>query len=580
MSVDSTSARFGLLWTYARPHVRVLSLGLVLALLGSAMGLATPLVTKWVLDSLGGSGSIAEPVAALGFLLIMGSVIWYAQWNLLGSLGERVVLAARESLLRRLFGATVPEVTKKPPGELVARVTSDTVLLREAASSSVVGLINGTVMLAGTLILMGFLDMVLLGATIGSVIVVGILFALLMPAIAKAKESAQDHLGLLGGMLEGSLRAIRTVKVSLAERRQADRIINDAKESARYSIQAVRKEALAWTISWTGIQFAIILILGIGAFRVSEGLLEVSSLIAFLLYAFGLMGPITEISQNVTAMQSGIAAAGRIRELDSLEQEIQPLSTVEAVVPNPSAPVLELRGVTAAYGPGMAPAVHDIDLTIPRRGHVAIVGPTGAGKTTLFSLMLRFLEPAQGEMRLEGQPYREQTHAGIRQRLAYVEQETPVVPGTIRENLLYSYPGASDAEVRRVLEEVQLTGLADRLDSPLSATSVSGGERQRIALARAILRTPDVLLLDEATAQVDALTEAAIHDCVRRRAAQGAVVTIAHRLSTVIDADTIIVMQDGRIRARGTHEELLIADSLYREFIETLRIASDAYNAA
>jgi ABC-type multidrug transport system fused ATPase/permease subunit len=493
------------------------------------------------------------------------------------------VLEARESMVRRFFRATVPAVTRRPTGELVTRVTSDTVLLREAASSSVIGLINGAIMLVGTLVLMGMLDLVLLGTTVASVIVVGLLFVLLMPAIARAQEQAQEHVGRLGGVLEGALRAIRTVKASRAEDRQSESIIADARESTRHGIRAVRREAIAWSVAWTGIQLAIILILGIGAWRVSAGLLEVSSLIAFLLYAFGLLEPIMELSQNVTTLQAGIAAAGRIREVDGLELETD-ARRGSPVVAATDGPVLELRDVTAAYGPDAEPAVRGVTLAIPRRGHTAIVGPSGAGKTTLLSLVLRFLEPQTGELLLDGRPYRELTHAQVRSRLAYVEQDTPIVPGTIRENLLFSHPDATDAELRRVLDEVRLTEKIDSLelglDTPLASTSMSGGQRQRIAMARAILRTPDVLLLDEATAQVDGLTEAAIHDCIRRRAATGAVVTVAHRLSTVIDADTIVVMAGGRIRATGTHEELLATDELYRDLVEALRIAAADARAA
>ncbi|MEU8381064.1 ABC transporter ATP-binding protein [Streptosporangium sp. NPDC048865] len=240
--------------------------------------------------------------------------------------------------------------------------------------------------------------------------------------------------------------------------------------------------------------------------------------------------------------------------------------------------MLELRGVTAAYGPGAGPAVRGVDLAIPRRGHIAVVGPSGAGKTTLFSLLLGFLEPQEGALLLDGRPYGEYGRDEIRSRLAYVEQDTPVVPGTIRDNLLFSDPDATEEEMTRALREVRLLdridALDDGLDTPLSSTRVSGGERQRIALARALLRTPDVLLLDEATAQLDGLTEAAIHDCIRNRAAEGAVVTVAHRLSTVIDADGIILMEHGRVRARGDHERLIATDDLYRRLVASLRIAA------
>ncbi|MFE5544303.1 ABC transporter ATP-binding protein [Streptomyces sp. NPDC056534] len=589
---SSIAPRLSILWSFARPHRRTLAKGLALALVASALGLATPMVTKHVLDALGSASSLTRPVATLVVLLFVGAAVSYWQWILLGALGERVVLDARESVVRRFLRATVPAITRSPTGELVTRVTSDTVLLRQAAASSFVGLINGAVMLVGSLVLMGFLDLVLLATTVAAVALVGLAFAFLMPGIAKSQQQAQEHVGRLGGVLEGTLRAIRTVKVNRAEERMTERILADARASAAFGVGAVRRESLAWTIAWSGVNLAIIAILAVGAWRVGEGRLEVSGLIAFLLYTFALMDPINELSQNVTALQSGIAAAERIRQADALPSEEAAPSAGRPELPElhepkelkeleklrDDVPVLELRNVTAAYGPDVEPAVRGVDLVIPRRGHTAVVGPSGAGKTTLFSLVLRFLEPTGGELLLDGRPYRDHTHADLRARLAYVEQDTPVVPGTLRDNLLLARPEATTEELLRVLDDVRLTekveGLEEGLDTPLATANVSGGERQRIALARALLATPDVLLLDEATAQLDGLTEAAVQECVRSRADTGAVVTIAHRLSTVVDADTIVVMEGGRVRARGRHEELLVSDTLYRDLVESLRISA------
>jgi ABC-type multidrug transport system fused ATPase/permease subunit len=576
MSTPVPASGLSILRSFARPHLGTLALGLVLALAGSAMSLATPLVTKWVLDSLGASASLAGPIGALLALLVLGAVIWIGQWTLLGTLGERVVLEARESMVRRFLRATVPGLTRRPTGELVTRVTSDTVLLREAVSSSLVGLVNGVVMLVGTLVLMAVLDLVLLATTVAAVMVVILLFAVLMPGIAKAQERAQEHVGRLGGVLETALRAIRTVKASRAEERLATGILAHAGKAMHHSVRGVRREAVAWTIAWSGIQLAIIVILGVGAWRVGLGLLEVSTLIAFLLYAFGLMEPITELSQNLMALQAGIAAAKRIRQVEELEPETTGGAVASIASPVGEGPVLELRGVTAAYGPGRAPAVQDIDLAVPARGHTAIVGPSGAGKTTMFALLLRFLEPQAGEIRLAGRPYREQTPDEVRARLAYVEQETPVVPGTIGDNLRFTHADATDDELWAALQRVRLReaveALDGGLDAALTSSSLSGGQRQRIALARALVRTPEVLLLDEATAQVDGLTEAAVHDAIREQARLGAVVTVAHRLSTVVDADTIVVMEGARIRARGTHDELLASDDLYRDLVAALRV--------
>ncbi|WP_242635214.1 ABC transporter ATP-binding protein [Cellulomonas sp. zg-ZUI22] len=572
--------RLRILLELVRPHRRTLGTGLLLGLAGTGLSLATPMVTKWVLDTLGTGESLARPVGWLLALFAVGSVVGYAQWVLMGTLAERIVLDARESLVRRYLRATVAAVTGRPTGELVTRVTSDTVLLREATSSSIVGLVNGVVALVGTLVLMGVLDRVLLGTTIAAIVVVGALMAVLLPGIGAAERASQEALGTLGGTLEGSLRAVRTVKSSRAEDRQAATVLGAAREARDHAVRAVRTAAVAWSVSWGGIQLAIIVILGLGAWRVGQGELAVSSLVAFLLYAFNIVGPITDLTQSLTQLQSGIAAAGRISEVAAMDVEPQAASAPVPARPAPDGPdgvhVIELRDVTAAYGPGLPPAVRELSLTVPRHGHTALVGPSGAGKTTVFSLLLRFLEPQSGQLLLDGRPYAGWSHADVRSRFAYVEQETPVVPGTIRDNLLFSNPAATDEELRRALAAVRLDGafdaLPDGLDTRLTETSVSGGQRQRIALARALLCRPQVMLLDEATAQVDGLTEAAVHDAIRVLATTGAVVTVAHRLSTVVDADTIIVLEDGRVRARGAHAELLASDQLYRDLVEALRI--------
>ncbi|MFD1365474.1 ABC transporter ATP-binding protein [Actinoplanes sichuanensis] len=569
--------RLRTLLTVLRPHRRTMLLGLVLGLAANAAGLATPMVTKWVLDSFSSGLDLARPVAVLAGLVVIGAAIGLWQWILMGTLAEQIVLDARTSIIRRYFRARVLDLQRRPTGELVTRVTSDTGLLH-AASGSLIGLINAGVGLIGTLILMGVLDLTLLACTLSAVVVVGAGMSRLLPRIGVAQTAAQESVGRLGANLEGSLRAIRTVKASRAETRQGDQIIGNAQDAATHSIRAARVSATVWTISWSGIQLSVMLILAVGAWRASLGLLEVSTLVAFLLYVFQLMGPISELTQNLTALQSGMAAAARINELDTIGQEPadhSPSATDGPAVFAPSAtaaggPVLVLQGVTARYGPDVAPAVRGIDLEIPRHGHTAIVGPSGAGKTTLFSLLLRFLEPEHGRILLDGRPYTEWSHSEVRGRLAYVEQETPVLPGTIADNLRFTHPDATDDEIRTVLTAVRLDGV----DPALSATDLSGGQRQRIALARALLRTPEILLLDEATAQVDGLTEAAVQDCIRERASSGAVVTIAHRLSTVLDADRIIVLEDGRVRAQGTHTDLYSTDDLYRRLVEALRIAA------
>ncbi|WP_454300221.1 ABC transporter ATP-binding protein [Salana multivorans] len=367
-----------------------------------------------------------------------------------------------------------------------------------------------------------------------------------------------------------------------------------AEESARFSIRSVWYSALVWSTAGGGMQLAVIVILGLGAWRVSAGEFAVSTLVAFLLYAFNIVEPITTLASAFSSVQSGLAAAARIRETEHLDLEdttARPAAPRVAGAPGSPAtdvvadddvetPVLALRNVTAGYESAVRPALRDVTLAIPRTGHVALVGPSGAGKTTVFSLLLRFIDPTGGRLEVDGVPYDRLSIDEVRSRMSYVEQETPVIPGTVRDNVLFRIDdGATDAEAWEALEAVRLgdkvRSLPEGLDTEVAETSLSGGERQRLAVARALVRRPDVLLLDEATAQLDGTTEAAIQQVIARASATGAVVTIAHRLSTILDADTIVVLDQGAVRDSGLHHELLQRDELYREFIAALRIHTD-----
>ncbi len=578
-----------LLWSFVRPNRWSLYAGIALGLLFAAAGIAMPMMIKVILDALARGESIAGPAAVLGGLLAFAGILGFVYYNLMGVLAAQVVFEARESMVRRYFRATIASIAKRPSGELVTRVTSDTVLLREATSTALAQVVLSGVSIIGTLVMMTVLDPVLFLVAFGGLVLVGAAAAVLMPAMGRSQRLSQESVGKLGGRLEGALHAIRTVKASRAESREHERIMVDARESRRHSVSAARRAAVVWAVVSGGMQLAIAGSLAFGAWRVGAGALEVSGLIAFLLYAFQLAPPVAQLAADLSTIQSGFAAASRIREVEEMEVEETDTDGSDShdnvVVGLPSrtvapvAPVLEFVNVTARYAPGSEPALRDVDLAIPSRGHTAIVGPSGAGKTTLFSLLLRFLHAEDGEILLDGTPYSQLPFDQVRSRLAYVEQETPVIPGTVRSNVQFTYPEATEDEIWDALRAVHLDGtvraMENGLDTVLTSTNVSGGQRQRIAVARAIVRRPEVLLLDEATAQIDGRTEAAIQEVISELAETGAVVTIAHRLSTVIDADTILVMEKGRIRARGTHAELMQSDDLYRELVTALRISTD-----
>ncbi|WP_320669294.1 ABC transporter ATP-binding protein [Patulibacter defluvii] len=574
MAPDSDpDSRAGLreLLPYVRPHRRVLLVAIVLGLLGAAAGLAQPLGAREVLEALAADDSLLVPLVVLGALVVFGAVCGTAEYYLLDRTAERIVLGARRRLISRLLRIRMGVLDFHAPGDLVARATSDATLLGSVASMAIVQLTGGTVTLLGALVLMATVEPLLLAVTMAVLLAIGAAVALILPRIARAMEQQQAAVGALGGALERVLQALRTVRASGAEERELERADGAIRHAYERGVQTARYNAIVNTAAGLAIQASFLVVLGTGGALVAAGSLAMPDLIAFLLYLFYLSGPIIEISTGATQLQGGLAALRRLQQAERLPVEEDQATSVPAT--DDAAPVVAFEGVGFRYREGVEAVLDDVSFVVPRVGLTAIVGPSGAGKTTTFALLERFYDPTAGRILMAGRDLREWPRAALRARLGYVEQDAPVLAGTVRENLLLAAPDASDERIARVVAEARLEPLIARLPDGLESevgtrgTTLSGGERQRVAIARALLRDPDVLLLDEASSQLDAANEAALRETVERVAASRAVVAIAHRLSTVVAARQIVLLEDGRVRAVGTHHELLAADRLYAEHV-------------
>ncbi len=560
------------LWPYVRPHRRALVLAAVLGLLGAAAGLAQPLAAREVIEALGADRSLTGPLVLLGLLVIASAIVGAAHLWVLERTAQRIVLRARLSLTGRLLRLRMPELDRLSPGDLVARATSDTTLLGEVTSTGMVQLFSGTVTLLGAVVLMAVVDVPLLLVTLLVLVAIGGAIGFVMPAIARATERAQAAVGDMGSVLERALGAIRTVKASGAEEREAAAVAAAAERAYAQGLVNARYQSIVGTSTGLVIQVAFLAVLGVGGARVATGALPVGDLIAFLLYLFYLTEPVAGIAQGATQLQAGLAAVRRLDDMHALPVEDDGGTPHRAAA---DGPLVVFDDVAFRYRETGPPVLDDVSFSVPDRGLVALVGPSGAGKTTLFALLERFYDPSAGAITLAGRDLADWPRAELRAAIAYVEQEAPVLSGTLRENLLYAAPEATPAELAAALAATRLEALVASIPGGLDAdvgsrgSTLSGGERQRIAIARALLRRPRLLLLDEASSQLDAVNEQALRDAVAAAAADRAVIAIAHRLSTVVAADHIVVLDGGRVRAAGTHRELVDGDELYRELAAT-----------
>nr|WP_241028629.1 ABC transporter ATP-binding protein [Streptomyces verrucosisporus] len=579
-----------LLLEQVRPHRRALAGGGLLSLLGSGADLAMPLMAKHAVDAFAEGRSPVRPLLLLTLVVLLGALLAAAGGYLMARAGEGAVLRARRRLVGRMLRLRVAAVDRLTPGDLLSRATGDTSLLRTVLSRNVADAVTGALVLLGTVVLMAVVDLVLLGVTLLAVLTSLGLLALLMPRIQRAQHQAQEAVGAMGSALDRALQAFRTVKAGGAEDRETAAVAEAARRAHDRGVAVAWWNSVSDVTTSVAMQFAFLAVLGVGGARAVSGAMEISSLIAFLLYLFTLMGPLGRLTDGWSGLNSGLAAVRRIREIEELPGEPPGSEPPGDGAPGKETPVkgapskrtplgVAFEDVVFGYGEGHPPAHRGVTFEVPAGGLTALVGPSGAGKSTVFALLERFYEHDAGTVSVGGRDVRRWPLAELRSAIAYVEQDAPVLAGTLRENLLLAAPDAAEEEVRRAVSRTRLDGLLQRLPGGLDAqvghrgVTLSGGERQRIAIARALLRRPRLLLLDEVTSQLDAVNEEALREVVMELAAETTVLAIAHRLSTVVRSDRIVVMEEGRVRAVGSHADLLRSDPLYAGLAATQLVA-------
>ena len=554
---------------YLREHRVALVTVALLALVGAATSLAQPLLTRAVLDAVGQQEPLTWIVVALIGLMLLDAAIDGVRGYLLERTAEGLVLGSRIRLAGHLLRLPIAEYDRRRTGDLLSRVGADTTLLRAVVTSGLVNSASGIVVALGSIVAMALLDPLLLGITVASVALGLVAVINTARRVRDLSEQAQARVGEMTAAVERALSAARTIRASRAEERETTAVADSATAAYAAGVRAARLQALIAPAASVAVQGSFVLVLGVGGARVASGAISVADLVAFVLYLFLLVMPLAQALRAYTVLQTGLGALQRIEDMLGLPAETA--ADRGLIVPaRRRAPAVEFDGVEFAYPDGTA-VLHGVDFAVPRGTRTALVGPSGAGKSTILALVERFYDVTGGSVRVGGVDVRDLPRDALRAQLGYVEQEAPVLAGTLRDNLLLTVPEATDAELMAVVDAVNLRDLVERaplgLDSQVGEAGVllSGGERQRLAIARALLSAPPVLLLDEPTSNLDARNEAALRLAIDAVAEERTLIVVAHRLSTVISADQIVVLDRGRVAAVGRHDELVDTSELYRE---------------
>jgi ATP-binding cassette subfamily B protein len=583
---EGPRARFGQLLPYLLEHKRVLAFVTVLSILGAAASLAQPLLVSQVITVVEGGSGLGGLVWALVALVVVSGLIAGYQHYLLQRTGEGVVLSSRKRLVGRMLRLPISEFDTRRTGDLVSRVGSDTTLLRAVLTQGLVEAIGGALTFLGALVAMIIIDPVLLGLTVLVIAVSVVTVTLLSARIRVASQQAQNRVGDLAASVERAISAVRTVRAANATEREIAAVEGDAVGAWRMGIRVAKISALVVPIAGIAMQVSFLVVLGVGGFRVASGAITVASLVAFILFLFMMILPLGQAFGAVTSVNAALGALGRIQEIIDLPGEGEADAAVEPAAPVETGEAIRFESVSFSYRaaePDDADAVvrdaqpavlHEVSFGAARGRRTALVGPSGAGKSTILALIERFYDPDAGVVRLGGVDIRALDRRQLRAQIGYVEQDAPVLAGSIRQNLSLAAPDATDEQCVEVLHAVNLTEVLERsplgLDAPVGEDGVmlSGGERQRLAIARALLAAPPILLLDESTSSLDGLNEQLLRKAIDAVAEDRTLLVIAHRLSTVIDSDHIVVLDHGRVVGNGTHSELIVSTPLYKELAQ------------
>ena len=552
-----------------KPSKLMIGIALALSLGTTGVALLVPLFTKNLINDFSVSSLNAERITLLVLAIIVQALASGFSIYLLNRIGQSVVAGIRDQLWKKLLVLPVSYFDDHPSGETVSRMTNDTTVVKGLISEHLSNFVTGIISIVGSMIVLFVLDwkMTLLMFT-----AIPLSVLILMPLgkkMHKISKGMQDETASFTAVLQQVLTEIRLVKASNAEALEYQNGQKGIQKLFQFGLKEAKIQALIAPLMSFVMMALLVLILGYGGMRVSSGALTAGALVAFIMYLFQIIMPMAQLASFFTQFQKATGATERIISiLDSVEEEDakQPVQNMSQSI--------SVDHLNYSYNNGEQ-VLKDISFNVEAGKVTAIVGPSGSGKTTLFSLFERFYKPQEGSISIGGTSINDFTLLSWRSQIGYVSQESPIVSGTIRDNICYGIDrDITDEELNQVAKMAYadqfISELPNGYDTEVGerGMKLSGGQRQRIAIARAFLRNPKILMLDEATSSLDSKSEKVVQQALNHLMKGRTTIVIAHRLSTVIGSDQIIFLEKGKITGSGTHKELYNTHSLYREFAE------------
>ncbi|AVK63783.1 multidrug ABC transporter permease [Lactobacillus sp. CBA3606] len=552
-----------------KPKYWQLWLGLGLGLLATGAQLAVPKLAQQLINGFG--HALNQPLmVGVIVLFVLSAVVSAVSGALLGVFGENVVANLRSTLWQKLVRLKVSYFDNVKTGEMTSRLVNDSTQIKDLLANSFPQMVTSLLQLVGALAIMAFMDWKMTAIMVVAVPLVMLVMLPIMQQTNKVGWQRQEALAKFSGETDETLSEIRLVKSSNAEIYETQTGLTQIQKLYRIGLKEAIYDSIAGPVMTASMLALFVGVLVYAAARVASGTMSMGTLVSFLMYLFQIIGPAGTLARFFMDLSKANGSTARVRDLLNEPEEALVTGPVQSVTDQ----TLAMTHVDFAYEDGQ-PILHDVNFEAKPNTVVAFAGPSGGGKSTIFGLLERYYQPQSGQVTIGGQDVSGLNLSDWRSQIGYVSQDSAIMAGTIRHNLTYGFEkDFTDDELWRVLQlafaDQFVKAMPAGLDTEVGerGVKVSGGQRQRLAIARAFLRDPKILMLDEATASLDSESEAMVQKALGELMKGRTTLIIAHRLSTIVDADAIYFIEQGHVSGHGTHQELMTSLPLYRDYVK------------